>query len=348
MKLIKNILGVAAILLWLTGCTAGSDVGSHETTAGQDIEPQPYKIGIAVYRADDEYIALYQQELSKYLSEEYQAQVKVFDGNNDMAEQEQQLEQMINEGYDAIIMNPVQPTTASRLTDRCQEAGVPIVYINREPPAEEITRWQDDRIAAAYVGSDAMKVGTYQGEIILETKDHGDINLDGTISYVMIQGDENHPDTRYRTEYPVKALADFGLHTKQLYRQSGNWERESGRQLMADALAQYGNEIEVVFCNNDAMANGALEAILAAGRIVGEDIYLVGVDALEETVGHVKAGTITGTVLNDYTGQAHLAADLAVKMIKGEKTDQIQLTDAIKITVSNEIAEALIDPAVSR
>ena len=43
--------------------------------------------------------------------------------------------------------------------------------------------------------------------------------------------------------------------------------------------SQYGDKIEVVFCNNDAMALGALQSIQQASRTVGKDIYLVGVDA---------------------------------------------------------------------
>ena len=66
--------------------------------------------------------------------------------------------------------------------------------------------------------------------------------------------------------------------------------RQQAQQLVANSLGQYGNDVEVVFCNNDAMALGALQAIEAAGRTVGEDIYLVGVDALTEALENVLAG----------------------------------------------------------
>ncbi len=52
-------------------------------------------------------------------------------------------------------------------------------------------------------------------------------------------------------------------------------------------------ELIVIFCNNDAMANGALEAIEEAGMVPGKDISLVGVDALQETVEYIKEGKIT-------------------------------------------------------
>ncbi|MFR5913871.1 MAG: substrate-binding domain-containing protein [Blautia wexlerae] len=66
--------------------------------------------------------------------------------------------------------------------------------------------------------------------------------------------------------------------------QVGNWDQATAQQLVANALGQYGDDVEVVFCNNDAMALGALQSIEAAGRTVGDDIYLVGVDALSEAL----------------------------------------------------------------
>ena len=99
------------------------------------------------------------------------------------------------------------------------------------------------------------------------------------------------------------------MEVNKLDEQVGMWDQAQGQQLVANALSQYGNDIEVVFCNNDAMALGALQAIEAAGRKVGTDIYLVGVDALTEVVEDVISGTITGTVFNDHISQSHSAAD---------------------------------------
>ena len=61
------------------------------------------------------------------------------------------------------------------------------------------------------------------------------------------------------------------------------------------------------------MALGAAQAITAAGRKVGEDIYLVGVDALAEAMDLVSTGGMTGTVLNDHINQSHKAVDCTVQ-----------------------------------
>lgn len=117
-----------------------------------------------------------------------------------------------------------------------------------------------------------------------------------------------------------------------------NREPEGGEMDMWDkicyaaaALAQYGDQIDVIFCNNDGMALGALEAIEAAGRTVGEDIYLVGVDALDEVVELVKEGRFTGTILNDHAGQARAAVDAAILAAAGEPFDKYYIVDYVKI-----------------
>ena len=79
------------------------------------------------------------------------------------------------------------------------------------------------------------------------------------------------------------------------------------------------------------MALGAATAILTAGRVVGKDIYLLGVDALEEAVQLVKDGEMTGTVLNDHIGQSHAAVDVAVKLLNGEDIDNYYWVDYVKV-----------------
>ena len=79
------------------------------------------------------------------------------------------------------------------------------------------------------------------------------------------------------------------------------------------------------------MALGAYQAILQAGRVVGEDIMLLGVDALAECVEMVKNGQMTGTVLNDHIGQSHAAADAAVKAAAGETLEKYYWVDYVMV-----------------
>ena len=296
------------------------------------------KVGISIYKFDDNFMTLYRTELVRYLTEDlgFKAEnVVVQDGKGDQAEQTNQIQNFITQKYDVLILNLVQASSAPEITDMCKEAGIPVVYINREPDTAEEERWASDSISATYVGADARQSGTYQGEEIVETANKGDINGDGKVSYIMVQGDPENVDAQYRTEFSVKALTDAGLEVEELLLQRGDWDQAKGQQIVQDALTQFGDKIEVVFCNNDAMALGALQAIDAAGRKVNEDIYLVGVDALTEAVQDITEGKMTGTVFNDYMGQAKTAADMAVKFLNGETVDPVNMVDYVKVTPDN-------------
>ena len=304
--------------------------------AGGDFSDK--KVGISIYKFDDNFMTLYRTELERYLTEELgfkKENITIPDGKGDQAEQTNQIQNFIASGVDVMILNLVQASSAPQVTDMCKDAGIPVVYINREPDTAEEERWASDSISATYVGADARQSGTYQGEEIVETANKGDINGDGKVSYIMVQGDPENVDAQYRTEFSVKALTDAGLEVEELLLQRGDWDQAKGQQIVQDALTQFGDKIEVVFCNNDAMALGALQAIDAAGRKVNEDIYLVGVDALTEAVQDITEGKMTGTVFNDYMGQAKTAADMAVKFLNGETVDPVNMVDYVKVTPDN-------------
>ena len=321
---------------------AASDFLEKPDMEGVDVDNA--KIGISIYQFTDNFMTLYRTELVRYLTEDLgfnPDNIVVQDGKNDQAEQTNQINNFITDQVDVMILNLVQSSSAPQVTDMCNEAGIPVVYINRQPDETESDRWASDGIKATYIGADARQSGTFQGEEILETENKGDINGDGKVSYIMVQGDPENIDAQYRTEYSIKALTDAGVEVDELLLQRGDWDQAKGQQIVQDALTQYGDDVEVVFCNNDAMALGALQAIQAAGRTVGKDIYLVGVDALTDAVQNIVDGNFTGTVFNDYFGQAQGAANLAVKFLKGEEVDPVNMVDYVKVTADN--AQEILD-----
>ena len=289
------------------------------------------KIGVAIYQFADNFMTLYRTELARYLTEDCGVpaeNITIMDGKNDQAEQTNQIDAFIADNVDVMIINLVQSSSAASVIQKADAAGIPVVFINREPTADDMALSEN----ICYVGADARQSGTFQGQIIAETENKGDWNGNGVVDYVMIMGDPENVDAQYRTEFSIKALTDAGLAVNKLFEQRGDWDQTKGQELAATALSQYGNDVDVIFCNNDAMALGAYQAIVDAGRVVGQDIYLVGVDALDECQAMVQDGTMTGTVLNDHIGQSHTAADVALKAAKGEKMEKYYWVDYVKVT----------------
>ena len=301
-------------------------------------EAKTYKVGVSIYQFTDNFMTLYRNEIENYFksleTDDVKYEITMADGKNDMAEQTNQVRNFITQGMDVIILNLVQTSSADAVIDEIVAAGIPLVLINREPMGDNGDYSYAgilDNAQVCYVGADARQSGTFQGEMVAELDNKGDINGDGKVSYIMIEGDPENIDAQYRTEFSVKALVDAGIEVECLDDQVGNWDQTKGQELCANALTSYGDKVEVVFCNNDAMALGAATAITTAGRTVGEDIYLLGVDALEEAVQLVKDGEMTGTVLNDHIGQSHAAVDVAVKLLNGEEIENYYWVDYVKV-----------------
>ena len=332
MKKLLSVLLAALMIFTLAGC---GNKGGEETGA------KTVKVGVSIYKFDDTFMTNYRNEIDAYFktknTDAVTYQVDIMDGKNDMAEQTNQIDNFITQGYDVLILNLVQSSAAQTIVDKCAAAGIPCVFINREP-AEDVMKSHADDYAGkfCYVGADARQSGKMQGEIIADLADKGDLNGDGTLQYVMIEGDPENVDAQYRTEFSISQYKEVtGMPVECLVDQVGNWNRDEGETIAANALTQFGDKIEVIFANNDDMADGALTAIKAAGRTVGTDIYLVGVDANDYAVADVLEGTFTGTVLNDAKGQSHAAVDCAIKAANGEALDSYYWVDYVKVTAAN-------------
>ena len=327
MKRIVRFLFVSVLAITLVAC--GSDDKGSKDAETKD----KYQIGVAIYKFDDPFMTNYRNELESYFKELGEKngvtyEVSVMDGKNDQGEQQNQIENFIAQDVDIIIANLVEPATADIIVKKCQDADIPIVFINREPDEAILDSYEGK---AVYVGADAKQSGEFQGEMIAELENKGDYNGDGTLGYVMIQGDVQNVDAKLRTEYSVSKYKEVaGLEVDELYIGRGDWDQTKGQEIAATALTQYGDKIDVIFCNNDNMAIGALQSIKAAGRSVGKDIALVGVDALDEAQQAVLDGEMTGTVLNDAIGQSHSAVDAAIKLLNGDAVDKYVWVDYIK------------------
>lgn len=323
-----------------TGAADAADAAAD--TANGDLADK--KVGVCIYQFSDNFMTLFRGELENYLVEQgfSKDNITIVDGANDQATQTGQIDNFIAEGVDVLIINPVNSSSAETITDKVVAAEIPLVYINREPEEAEEQRWEENKWDVTYVGCDARQSGTFQGEMIVDLGlEKVDLNGDGKIQYVMVEGDPENVDAQFRTEFSVKALTDAGLEVECLSDQVGNWQQDQAQQIVANALGQYGTDVEVVFCNNDAMALGALQAIDSAGRVVGEDIYLVGVDALSEALENVISGKMTGTVFNDHFSQSHSAADAAIAFLSGVDNEYYIGCDYIKVTQSN--AQEILD-----
>lgn len=263
-------------------------------------------------------------------------QVSVTDARNDQSKQDAQIRSFIAEEYDLLIVEPVLTSAARQIVAQSRAADIPVLFINREPAQDALEQWS----SVCYIGCDPAQPGLLQGQIILQAPDRGDINGDGIVTYIVISGPEDHIDARLRTESCTAALTRSGIEVTRLAVGCGDWSQSSGKRVCEYALAQYGKDIEVVFCNNDAMALGALSAIQDGGRTVGKDIYLVGIGGDKTALELVSSGSMTGTVAADPQGHAKQVVLTVHALLNGQAVDKQQYINYVK--VAQEYAETVL------
>ena len=299
-------------------------------------------IGVLVWKYSDTYGSSVRVAMDKYAKEigaekGLTINLEMQDGNDDQATQNNQADVMFAAGKDHIIINLCDTSAGQYLVDLAKQYNVPISFYNKEPVDSTIVTGSN----SIFVGTKPEEAGIMQGEILADlyaaNPERVDKNGDGKVATLEFEGEINNPEAIARTEYSLSTAIEKGVPCEMMTEnQVANWDTAKAQEMMTAQIASLGVEnIEVVFCNNDAMALGALQSIEQAGRTVGKDIYLVGVDALKEAVQNVVDGKMTGTVLNDDVGQATAAAEATQLFVEGKDVEEYYWVDYVKVTKDN-------------
>ena len=307
-------------VLWLLVWICAAILPAGCTGAKKEEEKRSIRIGVSLYRGDDTFINNIRSELENCAKEyEQENGVKVTldiqDAKGSQNTQNNQVERFISLGCDVMCINPVDRTAASAMIDKAMAAEIPVVFFNRQPVEEDMDRW--DQIY--YVGAVARESAVLQGSIVVEQyqKDPKslDLNGDGVVSYVLLEGESSHQDSLIRTEWSIRTLKDGGVPIEKITGGIANWERSQASALMEQWLEQYPDTIELVVCNNDDMALGAIDAL---DRAQVQGINLVGIDATTPGLEAVRAGKLLGTVSSDKEQYAGAIFSIAAAKALGQ------------------------------
>ena len=220
-------------------------VSSGLFAAGGDEADDQLHIGVAAANFDDKWMS-YMHDGFRSAAEELGVRITMVDGKNDPAVQQSQIDTFITQGVDAIVIVPVQISTLGPILDETDEAGIPLVSVNRIPEEPYLSR------LATYVGSDEVYAGTVQGEKIAEL-------LGGEGDVVIIHGQFGHPAEMGRTQGNKNVFANFpGINI--VREDTSEWQRAKALELMENWI-QAGFNIDAVVCNNDESAIGAAMAL---------------------------------------------------------------------------------------
>lgn len=353
-----------------TEAAASTAAGEAESVAEAVSEAaekvEDLNVGVFYYTYSDTYITSVRTALDKALTDAG-ITFQNFDGNSNQTTQNEQIDTAIVQGCNLLVVNIVTSGSvdaSQSIVDKASAAGVPVIFFNRAVEGDE----DEGKVLGSYdkcafVGTDAPEAGHMQGEMIgnylVENFDTVDLNGDGKISYAMFMGQLGNVEAIYRTQYGVedanKVLVEngkpeleyFDASNTDCYQvdQDGNWSATAANNYMNTNLAQYneenGNMIELIICNNDGMAEGAISALNDKGYNLGTEdcttIPVFGVDATDAAKQLIADGKMTGTIKQDAEGMAngivHLVGNVGAGKELMAETEDFNISEK----VSNKI-----------
>ena len=361
-KLLAVLLCVAMVAAMAVGCGGGKDSGESKDEG----KKSDLNIGVFYYTYADTYIASVRTALDKKL-DDMGVKYQDYDGNSNQTTQNEQIDTAIQTGANLLIVNIVTSGSndaSTQIIDKAKAADVPVIFFNR---AVEDEKSEEGTILGSYekcafVGTDAPEAGHMQGEMIgdyvVENFDTVDLNGDGKISYAMFMGQLGNAEAIYRTQFAVEdankkleeagkpALEFFDPANTDKYQvdQDGAWSATAANNYMTTNLSQYNegnnNMIELIICNNDGMAEGAVAALNDKGYNTGDPaktIPVFGVDATDAAKKLIADGKMVGTIKQDAEGMAACIAQLTQNTADGKELVDGVEKDMISEKVANKI-----------
>lgn len=319
-RLLISVLVVLAVI--------SSAACSEEST------PRSEGVRIAVL-AYDEYDTLI-DSMTKYMTKwarqkekktKVRITVDVVSAKKSQLTQNDQAQKFISAGYDVLVVNLVDRTDATMIIDKAMASETPVIFFNREPVEEDLSRW--DKLY--YVGALARQSGELQAKIIIDALSDPekmkaiDVNKNGTIQYVMIEGEAGHQDTLVRSNVCMTELMNAGFSLEKLGDEYANWDRDQARAKMRELIDRYPFQIEMVIADNDDMALGALDALEECDYPL--DPFVVGINGTEDGLEAIRRMKLDGSVYNDTKGQADTIMEMAYALALNEPIpDSVEMT----------------------
>lgn len=208
---------------------------------------------------------------------------------------------MVNKGYDAIIVGPITDSNCVPGIERAQEAGIPVIPVWVE--------FKDDPYVNICVGSNAYAEGQAAAEYFAEKiGDEG-----GQVA--VITGIASNPITPERTNGFSEYFEKNDLNIEVVDVQNGDWDRSKAKDV-ADTMLKAYPDLKGIYCNNDTMAMGVVEAVRGADKM--DEVIVGGTDAISEALTSIKEGDLDYTTNNfpHYVGKIALVE--AIRALAGE------------------------------
>ncbi|MBT30215.1 MAG: D-ribose ABC transporter substrate-binding protein [Thalassobius sp.] len=247
----------------------------------------------------------------------------IFDSQNNTAKEAEHFENVISAGYSAILFNPTDTEGSVSNVKRAKEAGIPTFCMDREINSLDL--------AATQIMSDNFSGCVELGQYFVRK-----LNKKG--KYVELLGLVGDNNTWNRSK-GFHSVVDNFPEIEMVAQQSADFDRNKAMEVLESILQSHPN-IDAVFCGNDAMAMGAYQALLAAGK--AESIMVFGFDGADDVLQAINDNKIEATAMQSPKLMAQKAAEFADQYIKGNKDFEKKIPIAVEVVTQKNIEKFAI------
>jgi len=299
------LLAVLLLAVLATALAAGCQRGGGEGGGGA-------RIGLSVSTLNNPFFVTL-QDGAQSAADEAGAELIVSDAQNDTAQQQDDIQNFVTQQVNVILVNPVDSDAVVPAIEAANQANIPVIALDRGASGGEL---------ATTIASDNVQGGNLAGEEL--------IRLVGSGSVAQLEGTPGADPARDRGQGFQDAI-DAQSAVEVVASQSANFDRAEGLNV-AENILQANPDIAGIFAQNDEMALGAVQAL---GGSAGDDVKVVGFDAIEDALSAIQDGTMNATVAQQPAEIGSLGVENAISVINGESVEENIPVDVQLVTPEN-------------
>ena len=331
-KLIAALMATAMVATLAVGCGGGNGGGSSEGSdeGGSEGGSDVITVGFAQVGAESDWRTANSESMKETFSEANGYELIFDDAQQKQENQITAIRNFIQQEVDYIVLAPVTETGWDTVLQEAKDADIPVITVDR------MVEVSDDSLFVSYVG------GNFQLEGACEwLKAYADAKGMKELNIAHIQGTIGASAQIGRTEGLENAAKEYGWNI--VAQQTGEFTQAKGQEVMESMLKQHDN-INVVYCENDNEAFGAIDAIKAAGKTVGPDgdILVISFDTVKAGIEATLSGEIICNVeCNPLHGPR--VEELIKKLEAGEELEKIAYVDEGIYAHGTDVAKVTVD-----
>jgi ribose transport system substrate-binding protein len=247
-------------------------------------------------------------------------EVKTFDSQNNTALESDHFDNIIVEGFDAILFNSTDANGSVSNVLKAKAAGIPVFCMDRE--VNSVDGPTSQILSDSYSG--AVNIAEYFTQQLNKKGDY--VELLGLV------GDNN----TWARSKGFHSVVDNYPGLKMVAQQSADFDRNKAMEVM-ESILQAHPSIDGVFCGNDAMAMGAYQALVSAGK--AGKVKVFGFDGAEDVITAISENKITATGMQFPKLMAETAAIFADQYVKGKRDFPKKIPVAVEMVTKQNIGD---------